>query len=102
MVECSARAAGDSPRPPIGPLPSWLPSDRIVSITLVVVLVLLASLFQTTLAPGIESNADGLSSSALDMTVTPGTGGLATTVADTGAVASPTVIATPGIGGAPA
>jgi hypothetical protein len=85
-------------RAPVGPPPSWLPSDQVVAITLVILLVLLASMFQTTLAPGIETNADGLRTSALDVTATPGAGDPATSVAGAGVVASPTVIATPGAG----
>jgi hypothetical protein len=45
-------------RPTIGPLPTWLPSAHAASITLVGVLVLLATIFQTALNPGLSPAPD--------------------------------------------
>lgn len=49
---------GATQRPSIGPPPSWLPTDRTISIVLVALLVLLATIFQTRLAPGLRAEAD--------------------------------------------
>jgi hypothetical protein len=48
------------PRPPIvGAPPSWVPAERTIAIVLVALLVLLATIFQTRLAPGLRADTEG-------------------------------------------
>jgi hypothetical protein len=64
----------------------------------VILLVLLASLFQTTLAPGIDRDSDGSDEGSLITASTPGDSQPTATHSDGAAFASPTAIATPGAG----
>jgi hypothetical protein len=64
----------------------------------VILLVLLASLFQTTLAPGIDRDSDGSDEGSLITASTPGDSQPTATHSDGAALASPTAIATPGAG----
>ncbi len=45
-------------RPPIGAPPDWMPSARTMSIVVVAFLVLLATIFQSSLAPSTNTNID--------------------------------------------
>jgi hypothetical protein len=45
-------------RLPVGAPPAWLPSERVISVTLVGLLVLLATIFQTSLKPGLVPEPD--------------------------------------------
>src|SRR5687768_10497665 len=49
-----------TPRPTIvGAPPSWVPAERTIAIMLVALLVLLATIFQTRLSPGLRADSEG-------------------------------------------
>ena len=65
---------------------------------MVILLVLLATLFQTTLAPGIDRDDDGSNAGSFITASTPGNNEPTATLSDGAVFASPTAIATPGAG----
>lgn len=78
----------------IGP-PSWFPSARNSTVALVILVVLLASIFQSTLAPPVHPEAEGTDVGSLVTTPIPQGDGPTETVPVAGVIASPTAGATP-------
>lgn len=77
--------------------PSWLPSDRHVAGMLVILLVLLATLLQTRLAPGVDSVPDRSAGAVVAAQPSPQSDELTSTDLGGGVIASPTdTEATPG------
>ncbi len=89
-------------RPQVGPPPAWVPSMHGVSIALVVVLVLFATIFQTSLAPGTGAGEKSNNGSAVNASGTPGaltptpTGDGTLAMAGPSPEASPAVVANVG------
>lgn len=85
-------------RPPVGPPPSWLPSVQVMSVLLVGLLVLLATVFQTSLAPEVASETAIPAGSPLEGT--PDAVGIGDSATEAGALAlaSPTAAGTRSVG----